>query len=61
MRGLYVFAHDDQYGKAPARQLLDRITVKGPGHATARSFNDYQVDVHEAGLPEDVTLTTLIG
>ncbi|GHE80353.1 type I-C CRISPR-associated protein Cas7/Csd2 [Streptomyces spiralis] len=61
LRGLYVFVHDDKFGNAPARQLLDRVTVKGPGDATARSFSDYQVDVHDADLPKGVTLTTLIG
>ncbi|MGW5213296.1 type I-C CRISPR-associated protein Cas7/Csd2 [Streptomyces sp. NPDC004051] len=61
LRGLYVFTHDDKFGKAPARQLLDRVTVKGPGDATARAFSDYQVDVHEADLPEGISLTTLIG
>ncbi|MFI7102708.1 type I-C CRISPR-associated protein Cas7/Csd2 [Streptomyces sp. NPDC050161] len=61
LRGLYVFTHNDKYGNTPARQLLDRITVKGPGDATARAFSDYQVDVNEAALPEGITLTTLIG
>lgn len=61
LRGLYVFTHDDPYGKAPARQLLDRITVKGPGDATARTFHDYHVAVDETELPQGVTLTTLIG
>ncbi|MFE2498826.1 type I-C CRISPR-associated protein Cas7/Csd2 [Streptomyces scopuliridis] len=61
LRGLYVFSHDDKYGKAPARQIMDRVTVKGPGDATARTFSDYQVDVAEADLPGGVTLTRLIG
>ncbi|QKW53551.1 type I-C CRISPR-associated protein Cas7/Csd2 [Streptomyces buecherae] len=61
LRGLYVFAHDDKYGNAPARQLLDRVTVKGPGDATARSYSDYQVEVSEDDLPSDVTLVRLAG
>ncbi|MEU0440304.1 type I-C CRISPR-associated protein Cas7/Csd2 [Streptomyces sp. NPDC006186] len=61
LRGLYVFTHADKFGKAPARKLLDRVTIKGPGDGTARSFSDYQVDVQQADLPEGVTLTTLIG
>lgn len=61
LRGLYVFSHDDKYGNAPARQLLDCVAVKGPGDATARAFVDYQVDVAEANLPEGVTLTRIIG
>lgn len=51
LRGLYVFSHDDTYHKAPARQIMDRVAVKGPGDATARTFSDYQVDVAEADLP----------
>lgn len=61
LRGLYVFTHDDKYGRAPARQLLDRVKVKGPGNATARAFSDYQIEVTEADLPAGVTLTTIIG
>lgn len=61
LRGLYVFTHNDPYGKAPARQLMDRVTVKGPGDATARAFHDYHVAVDEAQLPEGISLTTLIG
>ncbi|MET7933963.1 type I-C CRISPR-associated protein Cas7/Csd2 [Streptomyces sp. NPDC005322] len=61
LRGLYVFTHNDPYGKAPARQLMDRIAVKGPGDATARAFHDYHVTVDETELPEGITLTTLIG
>ncbi|WP_181383786.1 hypothetical protein [Streptomyces sp. NWU339] len=53
--------HDDKFGKAPACQLLNRVTVKGPGDATARAFSDYQVDVHQADLSEGVSLTTLTG
>lgn len=61
LRGLYVFTHDDKYGRAPARGLLDRVRVKGPGDATARSFNDYTVEVDEHDLPDGITLTRLVG
>lgn len=61
LRGLYVFTHDDKYGKAPARQLLDRITIKGPGDATARAFTDYQLDIADTDLPAGVSLIRLIG
>lgn len=61
LRGLYVFTHDDQYGRAPARTLLDLVQVKGPGDATARSFEDYTVEVDDSALPEGVTLTRLVG
>ncbi|CAM5540379.1 CRISPR-associated endonuclease Cas1 [Streptomyces californicus] len=41
--------------------ILDRVTVKGPGDATARSFSDYQVDFQDADLLAGIALTTLIG
>jgi CRISPR-associated protein Csd2 len=61
LRGLYVFTHDDAFGRAASHALLDRVTVKPLGDATARSFADYgTVNVNEADLPAGIILTTLI-
>ncbi|MFC9081322.1 type I-C CRISPR-associated protein Cas7/Csd2 [Streptomyces sp. NPDC057062] len=61
LRGLYVFTHDDTFGRAPSHTLLDRIAVKPLGDATARSFADYgTVHVDEAELPAGISLTTLV-
>lgn len=61
LRGLYVFSHDDKYGRAPARQLLDRIAVKELGDASARKFSDYRVEVKDADLPDGIVLTRVVG
>ncbi len=61
-RGLYVFSHASPLGNAPAHQLFERIRVTPKaGVAAPRSFADYQVEVHEAALPEGVSLTRLVG
>ncbi|GAA4895736.1 type I-C CRISPR-associated protein Cas7/Csd2 [Streptomonospora salina] len=64
LRGLYVFTHDDAFGKAPAHTLFDRLNVTwtDPEHGgPIRSFGNYKVAVDEAGLPDGTSLTTLVG
>ncbi|RKN39248.1 type I-C CRISPR-associated protein Cas7/Csd2 [Streptomyces hoynatensis] len=61
LRGLYVFTHDDAYGRAPARRLLDLVNVKPLGDATARSFTDYSgITFDQAALPNGVTAKALV-
>ncbi len=61
-RGLYVFRHDNELGRAPAHTLFDRVRVRSSGNGTpARRFSDFQVEVDDAGLPEGVTLQRVIG
>ncbi|SDI54002.1 CRISPR-associated protein Csd2 [Sinosporangium album] len=59
MRGLYVFSHDDAFGRAPSHELFSRIQIPSVVGAP-RSFADYTVTVTN-DLPQGVTLTTLIG
>lgn len=55
-RGLYIFKHDSELGRAPAHQLLDKVKVtRREGVAVARSFEDYVVSIDE-GMPEGVSL-----
>lgn len=61
LRRLYVVTHDDPYGRAPARTLLDLVKIKGPGDATACSIEDYTIEINDADLSDGVTLTRLIG
>jgi CRISPR-associated protein Csd2 len=62
LRGLYVFTHETAVGKAPAHALFQRIKVHlNDGVEAPRLFTDYTVTVGEAGLPEGVTLTRLVG
>jgi CRISPR-associated protein Csd2 len=61
-RGLFVFTHENQYGNAPAHQLLDRVSVAAqPRNGAIRAFDDYAVTIREDDLPEGVTLTRLEG
>lgn len=61
LRGLYVFSHDDAFGRAPAHQLFERIQVElKPDVLAPRSFNDYVVSI-DNDLPDGVTLTRLVG
>ncbi|MFE1316368.1 type I-C CRISPR-associated protein Cas7/Csd2 [Kitasatospora phosalacinea] len=62
LRGLYVFTHDDAFGRLPAHTLFDRIRIKQLHDATARNITDYgPVDIDETGLAEaGVTLKRLV-
>ncbi len=62
LRGLYVFSHDKALGNAPAHELFDRVSVrKRDGVRAPREFADYVVTVDDSGMPEGITLTTLVG
>lgn len=59
-RGLYVFSHSDRLGNVPAHVLFDLVTVRRTSASTPRKFSDYEVQVNESLVPENVTLTTLV-
>lgn len=62
LRGLYVFTHDDPLGNAPAHTLLERVDARLVDGTTApRHFADYSITVDQDALPDDVTLTTVVG
>lgn len=67
LRGLYVFTHSDAYGRAPAHVLTRMVNVElndkseGVLAQAIRSFDDYQVIVDEAVLPDGVALTRIVG
>lgn len=58
--GLYVFKHESNLGKAPARKLFDLVTVEKTIDGPARSFSDYKVSVNTEGLPNGVELLKLL-
>lgn len=61
LRGLYVFSHDDAFGRAPAHALLERVQAGlKPGVVAPRSFQDYTVSIGD-DLPDGVVLTRLVG
>jgi CRISPR-associated protein Csd2 len=56
-RALLVFKHDTQLGNAPSHKLFDLVTVtKKPDVEAPRSFNDYDLTINEAAIPNGVTL-----
>ncbi|MCL6647746.1 MAG: type I-C CRISPR-associated protein Cas7/Csd2 [Chloroflexi bacterium] len=60
-RGLYVFSHDRPTGNAHAHRLFERVQVtRRDGVEVPRAFTDYRVAVDDTGLPEGVSLTTLV-
>lgn len=61
VRELIVFKHASELGNAPAYKLFDAVSVKRKdGVVTARSYNDYEVEVAEEKLPEGVSCTRMI-
>lgn len=61
-RGLYVFKHDNELGRAPAHKLFERIKVaKTDQNAVARSFGDYSISIDNSNLPEGVELIRIVG
>jgi len=57
VRGLLVFKHDSQLGKAPSHTLFDAVKVtKREGVDAPRSFSDYEVAIDESAIPAGVTL-----
>jgi len=55
-RGLYVFKHKDALGNAPAHKLFAAVSVTPKGDGPARAFEDYEVKVDKAAIPDSVTL-----
>jgi CRISPR-associated protein Csd2 len=60
-RGLYVFKHESQLGNAHAHRLFERIkaSLKDPCRVP-RSFEDYNIEVNSANLPQGVTLISKV-
>lgn len=57
VRGLIIFKHDNQLGRAPSHALFDLVKVSRTSEGKpARSFADYTVTVDESAVPEGVTV-----
>ena len=56
-RGLIVFKHDNELGKAPSHKLFELVRVEKKKEVkTPRSFEDYEVSINEPQIPEGITL-----
>lgn len=60
-RALYVFSHDNAFGKAPMHQLVERVHInRDEGVELPRAYRDYSVSVDLAGLPQGVTFEQVV-
>lgn len=62
VRDLIVFKHDSELGCAPAWKLFEAVKVirKDPAvDAPARSYQDYEITIDTASLPDGVTCTRM--
>lgn len=60
-QGLHIFTHDNKLGNAPAHRLFERVQVaRRADVATPRSFRDYLTEIDEAGMPDGVTLSSVV-
>jgi len=60
-RRLIVFKHESDLGNAPAHKLFELVKVeRKPDSNPPRSFNDYDVTLDKAGVPQGVTLIEML-
>jgi CRISPR-associated protein Csd2 len=58
---LAVFKHASALGNAPAHKLFERVAVKRKSQVeTARSFDDYDLQINREGLPIGVELIEIL-
>ena len=61
VRELIVFKHDSELGNAPAHKLFETVLVqKKSDEAVPRSYDDYEVCIHEDKVPAGVTCMRMI-
>ena len=60
VRKLIVFEHSSELGDAPAHKLFDAVQVNRKDETVpARSFQDYEVTIHEENIPSGVKVEIL--
>jgi len=61
VRELIVFKHSNELGDCPAYKLFDTINIERKNKdLPPRSYEDYEVTIDEASIPENVELTRMI-
>ena len=57
VRKLIIFRHESELGNAPSHKTLDLVRIRRrDGVGIARSYEDYEVEINEAGRPEGVEI-----
>ena len=60
-RKLILFKHDNQLGRAPSHELLERVSAyRRDGVEVPRAFTDYEVTIDREGLPQGVEIIELV-
>lgn len=60
-RKLIVFEHSSKLGNAQANKLFDLVKISRKDESkVARSFNDYEINIDETGLPQEVKVIEII-
>ena len=57
---LIVFKHDTMLGNAPANKLFDLVKVQKKCDGAPRKFEDYEVTIDKANLPNGVVIEEMI-
>ena len=61
LRELIVFKHDNELGCAPSHKLFETVKIERKDKTRpARAYDDYEITVDEAAIPDGVTLTRKI-
>lgn len=61
VRELIVFKHASELGEAPAYKLFEAVHVaRKDQSAVARCYEDYEVTIDEAAIPQGVTCTRMV-
>jgi CRISPR-associated protein Csd2 len=64
VRGLYVFKHEDQFGNAPAQDLLGMVQIPAVGNGDVRGWDDYKPRLElpkEGEVMPGVTFHRIVG
>ncbi len=57
VRGLIVFDHGNQLGRAPSHKLFEAVSInRKPGVEVPRSFADYEVTIDKGAIPQGIEL-----
>jgi len=57
---LIVFKHESVLGNAPANKLFDLVKVEKKCNGAPRKFDDYEVIIDNANLPNEISIEELI-
>lgn len=61
VRKLIVFKHESMLGNAPAHKLFEAVKIERlDEHKPPRSYNDYQVSIDYAAIPEGVSVGEMV-